>query len=133
MEQAADLDAFSVSRIEEMVHRFYGQVREDDLLGPVFESRVTDWTTHLGRMVLFWRSVLRGEGLFRISPRGGPPSLHQAIDELSYAHFERWLTLFSGVVDEVYPADAAAEVKVAARGIAASLSRHLPPAVSSER
>ena len=29
--------------IAEMVRRFYGRVRADDLLGPMFESRIDDW------------------------------------------------------------------------------------------
>jgi len=118
---------FPVTQIEQMVHTFYGLVREDAVLGPIFSARIKDWPTHLGRMVLFWRAVLRGERNFQMSPRGGPPALHQAIDELSHAHFDRWLGLFFGVVDEVYAPLAAQRVKETARGIAGSLSRHLPP------
>lgn len=116
---------FSLERIERMVGQFYDRVRDDDLLGPVFDSRIEDWDPHLARMVLFWRAILRSERVFTMSLRGGPPALHRSIDELSLSHFERWLSLFSEVVDDIYEAGPAAEVKQAAAGIGGALSRHL--------
>ncbi|MFT5429507.1 MAG: hemoglobin [Myxococcota bacterium] len=127
-EIAADTDRehFPVDRIEHMVHTFYGRVREDEVLGPIFASRITDWPHHLGRMVQFWRAVLRSEAAFSMSERGSPPVLHRQIDELARPHFKQWLGLFFTVVDETYHPDDAVEVKAAAQRIAGSLSRHLP-------
>lgn len=117
----------SVAQIEQMVHQFYARVREDALLGPVFARHIERWPPHLERMVLFWRAVLRSERLFGMSPRGGPQALHQAIEALQIAHFERWLTLFAEVVDEIYAPAVAAQVKSAAARSARALSRHLSP------
>jgi hemoglobin len=125
-------ERFSIEEIEEMVHRFYARVQEDDLLGPVFNERIVSWPPHLERMVLFWRAVLRSERTFTASPRGGPHALHRSIGELSRAHFERWLALFAEVVDEVYEPRAAEEVKQAAANIGVGLSRHLSPARPGE-
>lgn len=122
-----ETERFSVAQIEQMVHQFYARVRDDDLIGPVFGKRIESWAPHLERMVLFWSAVLRSERAFTMSPRGGPPALHQAIDELSARHFERWMSLFSEVADEVYEPSAAYEVKQAAKRIAVGLSRHLSP------
>lgn len=36
-----------------LVHRFYDRVRADEVLGPVFAARITDWGPHLERMVTF--------------------------------------------------------------------------------
>jgi len=116
---------FAVERITRLVHTFYGRVQDDALLGPVFAKRIEDWGPHLERMVLFWRAVLRAERTFTVSPRGGPPTLHRAIDELSLAHFERWLALFGEVADLVFEEGPAEIVKEAAGRIAFSLSRHL--------
>lgn len=43
--------------LRHLVHRFYGKVRNDTLLGPIFAERITDWPPHLERMVTFWSSV----------------------------------------------------------------------------
>ena len=73
---------FTPTTVETLVHSFYGQVRTDPMLGPVFEKRIKDWTPHLGRMVAFWRSVLAAEALYKPQLRGTPPELHEQIEEL---------------------------------------------------
>jgi hemoglobin len=118
--------AFPVPQIEQMVHQFYGRIREDQILGPIFARRIHDWPVHLSRMVLFWRAVLRAERGFVMSPKGSPPILHRQIEELERVHFARWLALFGEVVNDLFSPDAAAEVKHAAARIADSLGRHLP-------
>jgi len=120
-------ERFGVERIERMVETFYGKVRLDPELGPIFEQRIEQWPRHLARMVGFWRAVLRSEPTFAISERGAPPVLHRRIEELTPAHFERWLALFADVADATYEPEEADVVKGAARRIAAALSRHLRP------
>ena len=39
--------------LRNLVHRFYDRVRADEVLGPVFAARITDWPPHLERMVAF--------------------------------------------------------------------------------
>lgn len=121
----APRERFAVERIERMVHTFYGKVRQDPELGPIFEQRIEEWPRHLTRMVGFWRAVLRSEPTFAVSERGSPPTLHRRIEGLRPAHFERWLALFGEVADATYDPEEAEAVKGAARRIAASLSRHL--------
>lgn len=116
---------FPVGAIETMVEEFYGRIRNDDVLGPIFERRIDTWPDHLARMVRFWRAVLRSERTYSPSPRGAPPALHRRITELRKHHFQRWLRLFGEVVDEVYEPEARPHVKEAAERIAASLSRHI--------
>src|SRR3546814_10126119 len=41
--------------IADLVDRFYAAVREDAMLGPVFDARVDDWPKHLGQMNRFWQ------------------------------------------------------------------------------
>lgn len=119
-------ERFGVPAIERMVHTFYARVREDEVLGPIFDARIEDWPKHLERMVSFWRAVLRAEPTFSPSPRGAPPVLHRQIEELRRADFARWLGLFEEVVAEVFSSDEAEEVLEAARRIAVALARHLP-------
>ncbi len=118
---------YTLPAIRTMVHTFYARVREDGFIGPVFDSRIDDWDHHLGRMVSFWRSILRVEPDFKPSSRGAPPQLHQDITELEIAHFERWLELFDEVTLEVFPEDAAAVVQARARRMAVVFSGGLYP------
>ena len=36
--------------IERLVRSFYDKVREDEMLGPVFDARIADWEPHLAQM-----------------------------------------------------------------------------------
>src|SRR5690606_31153821 len=50
--------------IASFVDQFYGKIRQDELLGPIFNERIVDWAEHLDRMKRFWRSVLHNSGEF---------------------------------------------------------------------
>jgi hypothetical protein len=40
-----------------MIDRFYGAIRDDRLLGPVFAAAIgEEWTPHLAKMKAFWSS-----------------------------------------------------------------------------
>src|SRR3546814_19839830 len=78
--------------IEDLVHRFYARVREDALLGPVFEERVADWGSHLQRMCSFWSSVALMTG----RSHGRPMETHLPLT-VDANHFHRWLYLFEDV------------------------------------
>jgi len=108
------------------VRRFYGAVRADRRLAPVFDARIDDWEPHLQRMMSFWRTILRGEPGYQPGPKGPPPVVHRAIAELDREHFARWLALFEEVALEVFPRDAAEIVVTKARRMAVALSGHLP-------
>ncbi|MGI9627795.1 MAG: group III truncated hemoglobin [Longimicrobiales bacterium] len=108
-----------------VVDAFYTSVRQDDLIGPVFEARIDDWGPHLDRMKLFWGTVLRAEPGFTASDRGSPPVLHRLIEELEPAHFDRWLGLFEETCRERLSPDAADHLVGRARRIARVLSSHL--------
>ena len=104
--------------ISNLVETFYGAIRSDALLGPIFISHVADWTPHLARMKDFWASVTLESGRFR----GNPMLKHIAVGGLDNMHFDRWLVLWNETLDEVAPNDAAAQVfRQAAERIAESL------------
>ncbi len=104
--------------ISQLVDRFYARIRDDELLGPIFASRVTEWPPHLDRMKAFWRSILFNSGEFS----GNPMVKHMAIPGLDSEHFERWLILFYATLKEI-GTDPEGTVLVAdkARSIADSL------------
>lgn len=76
--------------ITTLVHEFYDAVREDPMLGPIFNQHVHDWDAHLVTLVDFWSSILRRTGRFS----GAPMPKHIALPGLNAALFQRWLELF---------------------------------------
>jgi hemoglobin len=87
------------AEIAEMVRRFYSDVAQDDLLGPMFNdvARV-DWSEHLPKLTAFWcRALLAQPGY-----EGNPYRAHQRVHErraFTAEHFERWLDLFFETLD----------------------------------
>jgi hemoglobin len=106
--------------IDRLVETFYGKVRDDALIGPVFAARVEDWGPHLAQMKLFWSSVALSTGVYQGRPM--PKHLPLPIDA---AHFDRWLELFEATTREVCPPIAAAHFMERARRIAESLELSL--------
>ncbi len=102
--------------IERLVHSFYAKVREDDLLGPIFDARIADWDAHLGRMCVFWSSVALMSGAYH----GSPMQKHAPLP-VDALHFDRWLALFEETAYEVCPPAAAEHFVTRARRIARSL------------
>jgi hemoglobin len=100
-----------------VVHTFYGRVRQDALLGPIFESHVGDrWDEHLATLVDFWSSVALKSGRYC----GNPQATHRRLP-LAEVHFERWLSLFEATVHELCTGGAAALFIDRAHRIADSL------------
>ena len=77
--------------IRRLVDEFYGRVRDDAALGPVFANAVGDWDTHLATMRDFWSSVMLTSGRYK----GNPVMKHRQVEGISYELFERWLALFA--------------------------------------
>ena len=103
--------------IERLVHTFYGRIREDAVLGPIFELRLSGrWDAHLAKMVDFWSSIAMKSGRYS----GQPHVAHQGLG-LEPAHFQRWLNLFEGTVHDVCDDPAAAFLVDRAHRIADSL------------
>ena len=89
--------------IKVLVHRFYGDVRDDPVLGPVFAAKVEDWDAHLERLCAFWSSVALMTGGYA----GRPMQAHMGLD-VGRSHFERWLSLFRAAAADVCTPAAAA-------------------------
>ncbi len=99
-------DLLDERMIHAVVHGFYREIREDDLLGPIFNGAIKpqDWPHHLAKMCDFWSATLLRTQ--RYDGRPLPP--HLAIPGLGEAHFRRWLTLFGDTVDRLCPPEVAA-------------------------
>ena len=102
--------------IERLVRGFYAKVREDAVLGPIFEARIRDWEPHLAQMCAFWSSVALMTGRYH----GTPMAKHLPLP-VDAGHFDRWLELFEQTAREICPPEAEAHFVERARRIAASL------------
>jgi hemoglobin len=94
--------------IELMVNTFYQKVRKDDLIGPIFASRIADdaWPAHLHRMYTFWAAILINEPGYS----GQPFDKHRDMP-IDQVHFDRWVSLFKQNVDLHFEGAVANEAK----------------------
>lgn len=102
-----------------LVNSFYDQVRQDALLGPLFAPMIDagGWDHHKSRIVSFWSTAMLGAREFR----GNVYGKHQAMPQLTRAHFARWLALFEATADALFAPEDAAALMAAARGMARGL------------
>jgi len=104
--------------IRALVHAFYARIRDDAVLGPVFDAAIPAerWPVHLDTMVAFWSgAVLRTDRY-----TGRPLPAHLAIPGIGEAHFARWLALFRRTAEDVLEPAAAAHFVTLAERIAHS-------------
>lgn len=105
------------AKIHELVHSFYGRIRNDQELGPIFNDVIMDnWDRHLNTMVTFWTSVMLSSGLYK----GTPMVKHVALKNATLAHFELWLGHFRVTTADLFEPDVAAEFVIRAERIAES-------------
>ncbi len=107
--------------IRDLVHAFYGKVRQDPQLGPIFNREVADWDEHLTKLCAFWSSVMLMTGRFK----GRPMVAHAAVGDITPGHFAHWLELFAATAAEVCPPAAAELFAARARTIGQSLQMGL--------
>ncbi|HUH39550.1 MAG TPA: group III truncated hemoglobin [Castellaniella sp.] len=89
-------DLCTQDEITRLVHHFYRRVRQDAILGPIFDAHIDDWDEHLERMVRFWSSLLLRTGTYS----GTPMPRHVALPGLQGDMFVRWLDLFRQTTNE---------------------------------
>lgn len=112
------LVGISEPMIEKLVHAFYGKVRADPSLAPIFDRVIGDsWDEHLAKMCDFWSSVVLMTGRYK----GKPMVAHVQVPEIARPHFGRWLELFRQTAGEICPPEAAALFIDRAERIAESL------------
>ncbi len=111
-------DSVSEEMISALVHKFYDVIRDDTVLGPIFNERITQWDRHLQTMCDFWSSITLKTRRFQ----GRPMLKHQLIaDRTRPEHFARWLELFKQAVEEEIPPHLQMEFLEPATRIAQSL------------
>lgn len=77
------------SGILHLLRHFYADVRQHQVIGPVFAAHVEDWPAHLEKIADFWSGATGGPPRYR----GPMPAVHAAMG-LKDVHFEVWLGLW---------------------------------------
>ena len=102
----------------QLVDRFYAKVRGDAIIGPLFNSAVSDWPEHLEKLTAFWSSVMLTSGRYK----GNPMAAHlRHAKQIEPAMFERWLGLWRETARELLEDESAAAIIAKAERIAESL------------
>ncbi|MDF1814731.1 MAG: group III truncated hemoglobin [Verrucomicrobiales bacterium] len=97
--------------INRLVHDFYGRVRADDLLGPVFDDIAgVDWDTHIPKIADFWETALFRTGNYKGNPLR-PHLLLSLQTTMDREKFQRWLELFFETVDSHFQGENAGHIK----------------------
>lgn len=102
-----------------LVTTFYGKVRKDVLLGPIFNTIVKDWEEHIELLTDFWQTNL----FFKKSYLGDPLEKHVEVDrkiggKINEKHFGVWMNLWYKTIDQLYEGDVAQIAKNRARNMA---------------
>ena len=104
--------------IETLVNSFYQEVRQNSILGYIFEDRAkVDWQAHLPKMYDFWASILLGDHSYA----GNPMLKHLEIAHfapMGEREFSEWIRLFDATVDHHFQGEKAVEAKMRASNIA---------------
>ena len=104
--------------LQRLVDRFYAKVREDGLIGPLFNRAVASWPEHLENLGAFWSSVMRTTGRYK----GSPMAAHlKHVAAIEPAMFDRWLELWRETASEELAPSFAEAIIAKAERIAESL------------
>lgn len=104
--------------LERLIALFYARVREDAELGPIFNAAIPDWPEHLDKLTAFWSSMMLTSGRYK----GNPVAAHlRHTGRITPALFDRWLSLWAMVTEDVMAPAAAAALQAKAARIAESL------------
>lgn len=110
--------AITEADIARLVPAFYDRIRQDAVLGRIFNGAIDDWPHHLQVLQNFWSSVLLTSGRYK----GQPMVAHFRHEKAMTAdNFARWLDLWQEVSNALLPPEKAAIVQEKAGRIAESL------------
>lgn len=75
--------------LAQLLRHFYSDIRQHNLVGPIFNEKIQDWPTHLETIGSFWARLTGGPSAYS----GGMPAKHLHFG-LNASHFQAWLQLW---------------------------------------
>lgn len=113
------MDINSREDIEQLVNAFYTKVKKDPVIGFIFNEVIKmNWEDHLPIMYNFWETILLDKTTYTRNAMGIHFDVNRKV-KLEESHFNRWLELFTGTVDELFSGEKADTAKKRASSIAA--------------
>ena len=104
--------------VERLVRAFYGKAMTDPVIGFIFtDVAKLDLEEHVPRITAFWETILFGAKTYTGGAFGPHAHVHAKV-ELREGHFDRWLQLWFGTVDELFAGEHANVAKVHALRVA---------------
>jgi truncated hemoglobin YjbI len=103
-DQASHLGPIAVTEgeLDALVRAFYGHARVDPLIGPIFARAIHDWEGHYKVVQNFWSRTMLGTERYSGNPFGPHRDLN-----LTPAHFDRWIAVFTAAARQVLQPSAA--------------------------
>jgi len=95
--------------ILKLLKPFYADVRQDEVIGPIFNAHIQDWPSHLEKITEFWALQTGGESKYR----GGFAGAHLRLG-LQPEHFQHWIALWEFNNARLLPPTEAAEMNALA-------------------
>lgn len=110
---------------ERLVRAFYARAMDDTMIGYLFTDVAhLDLEAHVPVITDFWETILLGGPAYRGGAFGPHLRLHER-SPLRGGHFERWLTIWSQTVDELFAGPTAELAKAHAARVARAFHRRL--------
>jgi hemoglobin len=110
---------------ELLVRTFYGRALTDPFIGFLFtDVAKLDLEAHVPQITSFWETILLGVPSYGGGAFRPHAELHTKA-ELKQGHFDRWLQLWFGTVDELFAGERANLAKVHALRVASAFHQRL--------
>jgi len=107
-----------VTTLQNLLRHFYADIRQDVVLGPIFDSRIHDWPAHLQKIGSFWARQLGAPSDYP----GGFAGAHLSLG-IQPEHVTRWLGLWERNCRQHLNPDSAEWMITRAHDIATHLRR----------
>ena len=105
--ESQNKDIFTLTDVKTLVDDFYGRIRANELLSPIFNGIIGDnWQKHLQRMYDFWQTILLETPAY-----SGSPFLKHAKLPIAKEHFDTWIDLWYQTIDDHFVGEKAEEAK----------------------
>lgn len=106
--------------VQLLVRSFYEKVRENPVLGPIFNNTIKDWDAHLEHLTTFWETSLFMTRKLEHKYHGDPLEAHVKVDKennqsITEKHFGIWLNLWFETIEALFHGDNTENAKRRAR------------------
>jgi hemoglobin len=110
---------------ERLVRKFYERAFADPIIGFLFtDIAKLDLDAHVPRITSFWETILLGARSYGGGAFAPHAALHAKVPLLR-GHFDRWVTIWSDTVDDLFAGERAELAKAHAQRVAHAFLRRL--------